>query len=138
MTKKIRFDREKLALRCRQPEDAFFEVGDVYDVNGGTAKHPRESFYIYKDNGAKILAVAHLDTVQSVDANWTFDSAVLGSNQAKQEYIWNAQLDDRLGVYTILDLLPSILGDDAYDILLTTDEESGATTAEWFDPPEGK
>jgi hypothetical protein len=135
--KKIKINEEQLRARCLQPETEFFELGEVVTTQG-RGVNAQESFYIYKDNGAKVLAVAHLDSVIMPDENWTFERARLGRNGAKQNYIWNPQLDDRLGVYIILDLLPSLIGEDQYDILLTTDEEIGATTAENFVAPAGK
>ena len=79
--------------------------------------------YAYKDNDSSILFVAHLDTVQQ--CNHFQEINVSGDN-----LIFNAKLDDRLGVYTILDLLPK-LGITA-DILFTENEEIGQTTAEQF------
>jgi hypothetical protein len=50
------------------------------------------------------------------------------------------QLDDRLGVWTILAALPQCLPlkDMPYDILLTSNEEIGKSTGVLFNPPEGK
>lgn len=158
--KNIQIDYDMLAIRCKMDRSEFNhpDFGEyvplirrgydtytsVYDFQTKatirTPKHipDEETFYIYKDNGAKILAVAHLDTVISTFANWTFEKAVLGANRRKETCLFNPQLDDRLGVYIILDLLPQFLGESAYDILLTNDEEVSASTAEDFIPPEGK
>jgi ubiquinone/menaquinone biosynthesis C-methylase UbiE len=83
----------------------------------------RDGMYIYIDNGANILGVAHLDTVQDLKH---FDVA----EHEKGKVIHNAQLDDRLGAYLILKLLPE-LGVKA-DILLTEGEEVGRSTAKYF------
>ena len=47
-------------------------------------------------------------------------------------------LDDRLGIYTICSLLPTLIGPYTYDVLITEGEESGASTAAAFTPPDGK
>lgn len=79
----------------------------------------------FKDNGSNILAVAHLDTVQKVNS--------FGILKLYHETrIYHPKLDDRLGVFIILELLPQ-LGINV-DILLTTDEERGQSTAEAFFP----
>lgn len=79
-------------------------------------------FYAFKDQNAPVLAVAHCDYVDC------------GSNHflAHKGKVWSSRLDDRLGVYVILDVLPA-LGIDV-DILLTDDEEKGQSTAQFFDP----
>jgi len=90
--------------------------------------------YLYVDRGAEILAVAHLDTVA--------DGRSYGKKAEKfsQPYVTKAgyndieicsiALDDRLGVFMLMDVLP-YLG-LRYDILLTTDEEIGLSTAMYF------
>ena len=84
----------------------------------------RERFYYYKDNGSNILAVAHLDTVQE-DCTCSVMQTSAGLLAA------SGGLDDRLGVYVILDLLPRL--GMVFDILLTTDEEIGQSTAGEFE-----
>lgn len=85
--------------------------------------------YFYKDNNANILLVAHLDSVQ--EPHW---AGVL--NFKDDTKIYATSLDDRLGAYVILDLLADT--DLEYDILLTTNEEAGSSSAMFFDPPSGK
>jgi hypothetical protein len=46
--------------------------------------------------------------------------------------IVSGALDDRLGVSIIMDILPTIMPDFEYDILLTDDEETGNSTAHDF------
>ncbi len=73
--------------------------------------------YVYVDNGAPSLLVAHIDTVQTP----RLDSANRG-----------AGFDDRLGVYlghTLATERP-----DLFDLLLTDYEECGRSTAEFFEP----
>lgn len=83
-----------------------------------------ERYYFFKDNGSNVLAVAHLDTVQK--KGWC--EAV---RLPHDTFIFSPKLDDRLGAYVILELLPK-LGVNC-DILLTTDEEQGASTASEFE-----
>ena len=79
----------------------------------------------FQDNGAKVLAVAHLDTVNPSGIKWS------GQVKLDKTLFFSPYLDDRLGVYTILHVLPA-LGINV-DILFTMDEESGSSTADLFD-----
>jgi hypothetical protein len=126
--KKIKraFDRETLALVCELPE---LEFGNVWDLDkfSDLSEDP-EDFYYFRDNGSSILAVAHLDTVApGYSRGCHFLSTEAG------EVVYSRALDDRLGAYIILELLPA-LGIN-HDILLTVGEESGQSTAMFFDPP---
>lgn len=78
----------------------------------------------FKDNGGDILAVAHIDHVCQDNH---FGHVKLGDDIL----VYSPRLDDRLGVYTITDVLPRI-GIRA-DILLCDDEEMGQSTASLFD-----
>ena len=82
--------------------------------------------YLHIDNGidSKVLLVAHLDSVCK------YRKSVMTRIHGK-EYLYQPTLDDRLGVYTIMALLPK-LGIIA-DILLTTGEESCNSTARIFE-----
>lgn len=82
-----------------------------------------DRFYWYQNNGSDILAVAHLDTVQH-------DMTCQVIETAAGPLAVSGALDDRLGAYVILDLLPA-LGINC-DILLTTDEEMGRSTGREF------
>lgn len=88
---------------------------------GTTSTHER--FYYYKDNGSDILAIAHLDSVQD-DGH----CEVIETNAGLLAV--SGTLDDRLGVYVILEMLPKL--GITCDWLLTTDEEIAASTAEEF------
>jgi hypothetical protein len=115
---KVKINYDKLRSRCTQTEQEI-----VASLRGFTEiKGPRNSAY-YKDNGARILAVAHMDTVQK--------DKYFGYLKLPQDsVIYSPYLDDRVGVYTILDLLPQ-LGIKC-DVLLTTDEESCDSSAKLF------
>ncbi len=106
---------KKLRELCLMPSSNFSRYGEKH--GGG------QDFYFYKDNGADILAVAHLDTVQ--------DDRHFGiSRSGDSDVIWNCQLDDRLGAWMILELFPSM--GIKMDVLLTTDEEMCNSTARFF------
>lgn len=87
---------------------------------GDRIDNPNGHLY-FRDNGAKVLAVAHLDYVL-----WSKPTQ-------KGNTIYCPQLDDRLGAWVIMHLLPS-MGVEV-DILLTDLEEKGLSTGEWFEPP---
>jgi len=74
------------------------------------------------EEDAKILAVAHCDTVQPLPKK---KNVMLERNR-----LWSPCLDDRLGVYICKDWLWK--NNINADILLTNDEEIGASTAQHF------
>ncbi|GAF93879.1 unnamed protein product, partial [marine sediment metagenome] len=80
---------------------------------------------IFIDNGGDILGVAHSD-------NYGTD---YGGNNTHfniiENRIYNASLDDRAGVYILLDLLPKL--NIKCDVLITIDEEIGASSAQLFE-----
>ena len=123
------FDRDRLAQVCVMDEMAF---PAMYDMQTYYCEQSEpDDFYHFKDNGSNVLAVAHLDTVAGASQRRaTFADTAAGP------VVFSRALDDRLGAYIILDLLPSL--GIQYDILLTTGEESGRSTAAFFDTPEGK
>jgi len=79
----------------------------------------------FKDNGSDILAVAHLDTVQKKN---TFGRL----NFENETRVYHPKLDDRLGAFIILHMLPEM--NINVDILFTTDEEICNSTAKDFQP----
>ena len=106
----------RLRNRCLASIKSFRSEGEHNGTPGGD--------YVYRDNGANILAVAHLDTVQPQPRHF-------GYEKDKPDIVYNAQLDDRLGAWTILDVLPSLgIG---VDVLLTEGEEYCCSTAKHFD-----
>lgn len=86
---------------------------------------PFESNYYFKDNGSKILAVAHCDYVCVGKPDY------ITYKYKDDIFVQSETLDDRLGVYIITELLPSL--GIVTDILLTTNEEIGASTASLFE-----
>jgi hypothetical protein len=125
------FDQEMLTRICLLPEDTF---GDVFGLDRTRLDVPGlydEDYYFFKDNDASVLFVAHLDTVVSADKR-RVDYAMTADGLV----IHSGCLDDRLGAFVGLSMLPK-LGIKT-DVLLTVGEESGASTAEFFDAPHGK
>lgn len=104
---------DKLIIRCTQDPDEFRALGDV------VADGP-DGPTIYIDNGGDVLGVAHLDYV-----DWT-------PPKIRKSRIYCPQLDDRLGVWVLLDLLPAL--GVKFDVLLTDSEERGRSTASAFNP----
>lgn len=123
------FDRAALKRICEMHERDF---ADAFDLTTVVIDDPRqfptsENYYYFKDNGADVLAVAHLDTVVASDLRLcNFVETAAG------EVVHSGALDDRLGAYIILELLPAL--GIKYDILLTVGEESGNSTASAFSP----
>lgn len=108
----------ELKARCDATiKELFAECGDVRGKRG--------TQHAFRDNGANILAVAHCDVVSYVGKH--FEKCDLTTEQL----IFCPRLDDRLGVYTVLDLMPK-MGINM-DVLLTENEEVGASTASDFE-----
>lgn len=85
--------------------------------------------YIRTSPNSKVLAVGHCDYVK-----FTSNPKI----NRLRDRVFAGQLDDRLGVWLLLHILPELLPKDLpYDILLTDNEESSASTAAFFFPPEG-
>jgi hypothetical protein len=123
------FDPSALSKICALPETRF---GREFDMHKRTTEITRgidkgQDYHFFKDNGSSVLAVAHLDTVGPAN---TREAHFV--NTEAGPVIFSRALDDRLGAYIILDLLPA-LGLE-YDILLTVGEESGCSTAQFFVP----
>lgn len=74
---------------------------------------------------APVLAVAHLDFVGSSPAPYSIESG--------GDVVVSRALDDRLGVFALLDTIPKLLGNSQpYNILLTENEETGKSSAREF------
>lgn len=109
MSLKLPWDIESLHLICERDEESW--------LHGGT--------HYFHDNNSSILAVAHLDCVQAY-AGFDFEETDGHST------VHCTTLDDRLGVYIITELLPTI--GVTTDILLSTDARHGESTAQIFIP----
>lgn len=125
------FSRKALRRVCEADERSFADAYGMQTVTAPDRRAPNNVFF-YRDNGSNVLAVAHLDTVASEDDRQCRFVVTEGAGTV----VFSRALDDRLGAYIILELLPKL--GFKYDILLTVGEESGQSTAEFFLPPEGK
>ena len=79
----------------------------------------------YTDNDASILGIAHLDFVPQT-THFDFVRIMPGNHKV----VYSGQLDNRLGVYTVSDVLKTC--GVKCDVLLTTDEEKCKSTARQF------
>jgi hypothetical protein len=104
---------ERLREICQADIGWFHQFGTVFETPGG--------IYIYKDNGAKILSVCHLDTRQ--------DKQHFRVRESRGE-VQCPQLDDRLGAFVLLEMLPKLKIHS--DLLFTVGEEHGNSTAKHF------
>jgi magnesium-dependent phosphatase-1 len=114
----IHLNYDELKQIALSPIEYFKKFGKVYKTPYG--------IYIYIDNNSDILGIAHLDTVQD------YNHFYVKNHSDGSRKIINSQLDDRLGAYILLKVLPR-LGINA-DILLTEGEEQGRSTAKYFKP----
>lgn len=114
------FRPKKLKAICELDQQQFGEYGTYHDL-GVFRGDPH--FYWYQDNGADVLGIAHLDTVQKIrDCSFAKTNAGL--------IVYSGGLDDRLGAYVILELLPAL--GIKVDWLLTTNEECCNSSAADF------
>ena len=59
----------------------------------------KDRYYLFRGGNHKVLAVAHLDTVQNLPH-------FFGDRIGDSSYVFASQMDDRLGVHLLLDILP--------------------------------
>lgn len=98
----------RLFFRLRQTEQEL-----LYDVRSRQAER-----YKLSRRGGLILGVAHCDFVTSA---WSMPKMI------RPGTVRAGQVDDRVGVWLLLDILPEII--PTFDVLLTTDEEIGQSSA---------
>ncbi len=101
----------------------FLNAPMEYFQQFGKVQQTPDGILIHHDIGANILGVAHLDSVNPHDHFYV-------NKFAGDDIVFSTRLDDRLGAYIILDLLPA-MGIHT-DILLTEGEEKGKSTAKHF------
>src|SRR5229473_3013878 len=99
LTRNVRkaYRQDKLAHICTLPEYKFGRAFGMQTVSIGQ-RYPHD-YYHFRDNGASVLAVAHLDTV----VRETCRTARFGATKHGPLVVSGA-LDDRLGAYVILSL----------------------------------
>lgn len=122
----ITIDTNRLMKILKADTDNLINYPHKYWKNCNITKGNR---YVYIDNGANVLAIAHLDTVADKSKAMYNPPTVKPVGLSDME-IFSVGLDDRLGAYLIADFLPK-LGINV-DVLLTTDEEIGRSTASNF------
>lgn len=105
----------KLRRRCEQ------KIPDIIAEVGGRVLQTTDGPLVWVQRGAPVLAVVHMDFVPVVH-KWGFDE--------KRGRVWSPRLDDRMGLFVLLDVLPA-LGVHV-DLLLTDSEEVGRSTARYF------
>lgn len=111
-------DWAQLDRRCRMELDDYKRTYAKHNI----VEFCQDRYYIHIRRGAKVLAVAHLDS-HGVRGDVTRVPLSNGD-----EVVYTERVDDRLGVYTVLDRLPDL--GIAVDVLLTTGEETCVSTAE--------
>lgn len=121
------FDRAALSRVCTMPEREFARAYGMDTTEVASHYRGDDLLYHFRDNGSSVLAVAHLDTVSPDD-----ERAAHFADTAAGLVVHSRALDDRLGAYIILEMLPRL--GITYDWLLTTGEESGQSTAGYFTP----
>lgn len=120
------FDFDALKRVCEMHETEFTDAYGMTEVECEPDRWGDGDFYCFKDNGADVLFVGHLDTVVKHGQRTTrFLETDAGP------VVHSGALDDRLGVYIGLELLPRLGLNN--DWLLTTGEEGGNSTGQWFD-----
>jgi len=120
-------DLKQLDKRCSMSFDDYCTEALA---NGGEVVYcPDGQRYIFYNRGGKLLATGHLDVVFRSKHREAYKPY---KNRPLRYYA--VELDDRMGAYILLDVLPA-LGINDYDILLTEGEESGRSSAKWFEPP---
>jgi len=100
-------------------------IPKIFKQSGGKIRGKPGAQHVFLDNGAHILTVVHADTVQKFQGLTA--TAINGI-----ENIFCSTLDDRLGIYTALEILPQL--GILTDILITENEEKAASTAKDFIP----
>ena len=115
----MNFNIGKLRLRCEQSKDdiigAASALGDTVRLD--TADGP----LVWVRRGSPVLACVHLDYVD-VSHRWGYDR--------KRGRVYTPRLDDRAGVFVLLDVLPGL--GILPDLLLTDSEEIGRSTAKRY------
>lgn len=120
-------DLSGLRKICSAGLPYFYQFGRVAEVQSKIKGDRlfKGGCYIFGDRGGSVLGVAHLDYIQ-IPFHW----AVADLNGLT---VFCPRLDDRLGVWLLLEVLPGLV-DSPFDILLTTGEERGKSSASAFVP----
>lgn len=111
----MNIDIRSLMNHCQNPIEHYHGIGSSVIESGSDDTR-------FIDNGGEILGIAHLDFI---------DLKIPPKFDKLSQTIYSTALDDRLGVYCLLDYLPKCGLN--FDILLTTDEEKCQSTAYYFE-----
>lgn len=119
---RVHSTKESRFLKLLHQKGSAYRHAELADTTDG-----RQLIYI--DNNSSILGVAHLDGTMPAS------HFLLGRRRDRPNdvIIVSPFVDDRLGAYTLLDLLPQL--DIRCDILFSVGEEIGQSTAADFQPP---
>lgn len=113
---RLAFNLAELAMICKLRNSDFSRFAKCITVG--------DQNYWHRDKDSNVLAVCHLDSVQAASHTLEMDVPEVG------KLIYSPRLDDRLGAYTIIKLLPK-LGLN-FDLLLCDEEERGRSSAARF------
>ena len=100
------------------------QIAQEYGLTEYKTKNGKK--FWFKDNGSRVLGIAHVDTVKP----FRHFRPVKFAEDTK---IFTQTLDDRLGLHIMLDYLTQ--AKIKVDILMTTDEEQMQSTGLYFGPP---
>ena len=113
-------DMEKLKERCYQTAE---EMTASVQHKEGQIAHCGGEWSVWINNNSDILAVCHMDTVRK-------PTHFARAKDGLFDILYCETLDDRLGCHIALDVLPQM--NINVDVLLTTGEETGKSTAKYF------
>lgn len=124
----LNFNSERLELVHGYPETEFMPLVLEKYPHAEFLPVPDGRQLIYVDNDSPILGIAHLDGTMPAT------HFAIGRHYSKpgHQCIFSPYVDDRLGAYTLLDLLPQL--EINCDILLSVGEEIGNPTSQFFEP----
>ena len=127
-------DEQTIKIDYRKMKERMFQNPNTFENLGFVRIEKRPGLaYWFKDNNSNVLAVAHTDTVLGYKH---FERVQFTDARGRREQaVMCTEMDDRLGIYILLDFLPMLIGQNQYDILLTDGEETCKSTAKDFEPP---
>lgn len=108
--------KQSLVNCLTDPIEKFSSLGHTIETKNGPAT--------YIDNGSDIIAAGHLD--------WVYFNPQPKIDWRKRTVTQCPQLDDRLGVWVLLHLLPAIDPTFKFDIILCDSEETGNSTGQHY------
>ena len=116
----LKIDSKRLKHHCTIPMEKYFSDYENLVIES------RGERYIFINNDSKILGVCHTDTVFPKSREY------IRYNVQGDIFHFSPCLDDRLGIYAMMDFIPLNFGINL-DFLLTENEEIGNSTAIFFE-----